>query len=298
VSVDSDWARGIDVSYANSTTPNLAGRDFVFVRACYGTTIDRRWGFHSTNVKRAGSVLGAYAFGIYGSGAAQAEAFLEIAEGAELFALDLEKESGRPRMTAAQARDFINTVRDTGRDIGLYHSDSAFPNLGQDWNWVAKWGSTPPAREWTFWQYRGYPLDLNYFHGTTTALYAFAGGGGLPEMIKARGSLVMKDGMAAFLKRIRITRDTPILDTPGGERIATAKNGYVYPYVGAAAGATRAVLINTSIPYSDDQPGPTVLYVAAAATAVEDAPVPPSGGDVTHSVGITVDGQVVETFTV
>ena len=65
-------------------------------------------------------------------------------------------------------------------------------------------------------------------------------------MIKARGSLVMKDGMAAFLKRIRITRDTPILDTPGGERIATAKNGYVYPYVGAAAGATRAVLINTS----------------------------------------------------
>ena len=177
-----DWARGIDVSYANGSTPNLRGRAFVFVRATYGTSPDSLWDFHSANVRKAGAILGAYAFGVVGDGAVQARAFLDVAGTADLFALDLEKESGKPRMTLAQAKAFISTVQASGRKVGLYHSVSGFPALGQDWNWPAGgpgWDNqttgsfTPPSMKWAFWQYRGFPLDLDYFHGDEAALARF-----------------------------------------------------------------------------------------------------------------------------
>ncbi len=274
-----DWARGIDVSYANAHMPNLVGRDFVFVRASYGTREDSRWRSHAAEVRRAGAVLGAYAFGIYGDGREQADAFLAIAGEADLLALDLEKESGKPRMTAAQARAFIARVQSAGREIGLYHSDSSFPALGQDWNWVARWGAMPPDRIWAFWQYRGSPLDLDYFQGDRAALDRFAARGG-SEMINATGNDLQSRRIA------RITTDTPLLDTPGGKRLATAKAGYGYPFVGVVA-SHRAVLVETALPYPDGVKRPTVLYVAASAVALEDGPQPPTSNSATVTLQIT-----------
>ena len=277
-----DWARGIDVSYANAHMPNLVGRDFVFVRACYGTREDARWASHAAEVRGAGAVLGAYSFGIYGDGREQADAFLAIAGEADLLALDLEKESGKARMTAAQARAFIAEVKSAGREIGLYHSDSSFPALGQDWNWVARWGTTPPDRIWAFWQYRGSPLDLDYFQGDRAALDRFAARGG-SEMINATGNDLQSRRIA------RITTDTPLLDTPGGTRIATAKAGYGYPFVGVAA-AHRAVLVETALPYPDGVKRPTVLYVAASAVALEDVS-PPTGTSNRATVTLQITGH-------
>jgi hypothetical protein len=275
-----DWARGIDVSWANRTTPTLTGRDFAFVRACYGTRVDAKWAYHSANVRKAGAVLGAYAFGIYGDGAAQAAAFLAIAGKADLLALDLERESGKPEMTTAQARAFIVAVQGTGREIGLYHSDSAFPALGQNWNWVARWGTTPPTRTWVFWQHRGSPLDLDYYHGDAAALYRFATVRGGSEMINAAGNDLRSAKVA------RITADTPLLDAPGGTKIATAKVGYGYPFVGVVSGY-RAVLVETALPYPDAVKRPTVLYLAASAVSLEDAPEPPTPNSATVTLQIT-----------
>jgi hypothetical protein len=272
-------ARGIDISYANGTTPVLTGRAFVFVRACYGTRQDTRWDYHTANVRRAGRVLGAYAFGINENGATQARAFLAIAHEADFLALDWERESGKPEMTSAQAAAFIDTVQAAGREIGLYHSDSGFPNAGQDWNWVAKWGTTAPTRPWLFWQYRGSPLDLDYFNGDAAALGLAAGGGS--EMINAAGNGLHSGRIA------RITADTPLLDTPGGKKIATAQEGYRYPFIGTATGY-RAVLVETALPYPDKVKRPTVLYVAASAVALESGPPePPTSNSATVTLQIT-----------
>ena len=224
MTIDPTWAKGIDVSYANAHMPNLTGRDFVFVRATYGTDEDRRWRSHSEAVRRAGAELDAYAFGVYGDGAAQARAFLAIAGEAHWIALDLEKERGKPRMTAAQARAFIREVQLAGREIGLYHSISGFPDLGQDWNWPAGgpgWdtvagSTTPPNMPWTIWQYRGAPLDLDVFHGDRAALEAFARGEGtmpiytlrersgtltIPAGASVRGWLPRADGIGWRVER-------------------------------------------------------------------------------------------------
>ena len=297
--IDTTWARGIDISVHNARTPNLRGRDFVFVRASYGRAKDRRWDSHSRNVLRAGAILGAYAFGVYGDGAAQADAFLAIARDAALLALDLETEPDKRRMTRAQARAFIARTQDTGREIGLYHSVSGFPDLGQDWSWPAGgagWDTvagsvTPPKRDWTFWQYRGSPLDLDVFHGDRSALEAFVQDGvrGVSEMIRARGALAMSGGSARFLKVARVMSTTPLLDGPGGMQVAMAQPGYVYLYVGASIASTRAVLVNTPKPYADGIPGPTVLYVAASAIILEDIPVL----EAKRTIQVLLDGKPV-----
>ena len=166
---------GIDVSYAQRVTPDLTGLAFAFARATYGTSIDSMYATHSANFRKAGLVAGAYAFGTFGDGPAQALALLDVARGADLLALDLETEHGKPRMTDDQARAFIAAVHGVGRKIGLYHSDSGYPFLGQDWDWVAKWGPDAPRRHWSFWQWQGAPLDRDRFTGSLADLVKLAG---------------------------------------------------------------------------------------------------------------------------
>jgi hypothetical protein len=294
-----DWARGIDVSWANRTTPTLTGRDFAFVRACYGTRADAKWAYHSANVRKAGAVLGAYAFGIYGDGAAQAAAFLAIAGTADLWALDLEKESGKPRMTFAQARAFIAAVQATGREIGLYHSVSGFPNLGQDWNWPAGgpgWdnrtlgSSTPPDMAWAIWQYRGYPLDLDYFHGDAAALSRFVkpptGDIALPIYVQhpRPGTLTIAAGAT-------VRGWTP---RPDGTGWAVAKTWPAKPVPSSASfDAVLSRLSGTSKPTSLLRVTSGYfagLYVSSADVTEAFAPVPPTSNDVT--VTLTVNGTV------
>ena len=167
---------GIDISKWQPRTPGLAGLSFAFARATYATVVDPRYATHVAAFRRAGVVVGAYHFGVgFQSPAAQVSAFLRTAQGASLLVLDLERDSTET-MTQAEAREFIRLVHSAGRKIGLYHSRSGFPSLGQDFNWVAQWGSVPPTGiRWAFWQWQGSPLDRDKFNGDVIALRALAG---------------------------------------------------------------------------------------------------------------------------
>lgn len=167
--------RGIDVSKYQSVTPSLAGLSFAFARATYATTADPKYAMHIRNFRKAGIVTGAYHFGVgYVSPTAQASVFLATAKDADLLVLDLEFDRTKT-MSLTQARAFIKAVQASGRRIGLYHSLSSFPNIGQDFNWVAYWGPSQPPIPWTFWQYRGSPLDLDLFNGNESKLRLLAG---------------------------------------------------------------------------------------------------------------------------
>ncbi len=166
---------GIDISQWQGTTPDLAGLSFVIVKATYGTGRDPRYTAHAANVRKAKLALGAYTFGVNADGAAQAKALLSVAKDADFYALDLEG-NGADSMTGVQAKAFIDAVHKAGCKIGLYHSKSNFPNLGQDWNWIAAWDGVDPGTGWTFHQYRGAPLDLDVFNGDAAALAAFVAG--------------------------------------------------------------------------------------------------------------------------
>lgn len=174
---------GIDVSQYQAATPDLSAVEFLIARATYGTGYptfgdpDPKYAQHKANARKAGKVFGAYHFGVRGNVAAQIALFVAAAGDADFFVLDLESDGSRPRMTDVEARAFIVGVRALvhSHKVGLYHSESGFPSLGQDYNWIAKWGTIPPSGTWTFWQYRGSPLDLDRYHGTVAQLRAFAG---------------------------------------------------------------------------------------------------------------------------
>lgn len=168
-------AAGIDVSHWQTTTPDLAGLDFLIARVAYGTFLDAKYPMHRDNARRAGLVVGCYTFGRNQDGGSQADVMLRNSGDVELFVLDLESDGGNPRMTDDQAREFIRHIQADGKYCGLYHSRSGFPSLGQDWNWVASWTTTAPTVPWSIWQWQGSPLDRNWFNGTREQLFEFAG---------------------------------------------------------------------------------------------------------------------------
>ena len=167
--------KGIDISHWQNPTPSLVGLGFVAVKAIQGGTKDPAWDAHKGNVLRAGLVLIAYDFGVDDmSGAEQARRFLAVVgDSTKVVALDME---GAHETHEAQAREWFATCKAAGKKTLLYHSESGFHrDLGQDGNWVAHWGTTPPEIPWVFWQYRGDPLDLDLFHGDLAGLKKFAG---------------------------------------------------------------------------------------------------------------------------
>jgi hypothetical protein len=125
-------------------------------------------------------VPGAYHFGTHGNVSGQVDAFLATAKGVNLLALDLET-NGADTMTHDEAALFLRLVHAKGHKIGLYHSLSGYPHLGQDWNWVARWGTAPPPSPWAFWQYAGSPLDRDRFNGSLAQLRVLAGLPVLPK---------------------------------------------------------------------------------------------------------------------
>lgn len=171
--------RGVDLSYWQSETPPLDELDFVMVRATYNVSADTRYAMHAANVRAAGRILGAYHFGTGRTlPELQAGAFLAtIGPSVRLVALDLE--SDPIPMTAEEAAAWIRAVQSSGRKVGLYHSASGFPALGQDWDWIAAWDVPAPPAGADMWQSRGAPLDLDTFLGDAAALAAL---GGAPPM--------------------------------------------------------------------------------------------------------------------
>ena len=207
---------GVDLSYAQPTTLGIAPYAFVFVRAGYGSGhIDSKWSAHSARVRAAGKVLGAYWFWYLAQdNAAAVAAFLNAAANVDLLALDLEGASANTSEGHAEAADFIARVHAAGNRIGLYHSDSGFPSLGQDWNWVAKWAATAPTRMWAFWQFTdhlgGANLDGDWFNGDGPALEA------LIHPLVAATAVV-----EAEMKVIRV-KGEDFLAGPAGGRILSA----------------------------------------------------------------------------
>lgn len=161
--------RGVDISTYQTTTPT--GFDFYICRATYGAAgIDARYAQHAADVRAMGKPLGAYAFWYDGQDNATAVAtFLRVAGDADFWALDLEGTNANTVAGKASAADFIAKFKATGREIGLYHSFSGYPALGQDWRWVALWGtSTPPSIPYDVWQYGPVNgLDLDYCDAAT-----------------------------------------------------------------------------------------------------------------------------------
>lgn len=181
---------GLDISRWQGTTPNLSGKSFLFARATYGAVHDGMYATHIANARKAGCLVGAYHFGVGDvSVPDQVHAFLAAAGSVDFYVLDLESNGRHASMTNGQAAAFIGMVKAKGHKIGLYHSDSGFPSLGQDYNWVAKWSVNAPARSWAFWQYRGSPLDLDRFNGSLAKLRALAG-----KVVKVRYHLSFLGG--------------------------------------------------------------------------------------------------------
>ncbi len=191
-------AAGIDLSVWNADNPS-GPLTFGIARATYGIFPDARYANHVAAFRARGWAVGAYAFGIDQSGRDQAIAFLGVARGADFLALDLESNDGST-MTLDEARDFISAVHATGRKIGLYHSRSGFPNLGQDWNWVAQWSTSPPTIPWAIWQWTGAWLDRNVFNGSPAAMRAFASD---QRLVPSAGLVVTSRTSVAEAQRMR-----------------------------------------------------------------------------------------------
>ncbi len=173
---------GIDVSKWQANLPDLTTVDFLFARASIGTVTDTLYAQHIAEAKAAGIVTGAYHFNHDGvSVSSQVTTFIAAAGSVNLYAVDVE---GVNAFSEAQTREFIRLMHQAGLKCGLYHSLSGYFDAGQDWDWIAKWSSTPPAGwDWEFWQYTssghlpGYTgrLDFDRFNGTLAELHALAG---------------------------------------------------------------------------------------------------------------------------
>jgi len=171
---------GIDVSKWQTNLPDLSTVEFLFARASIGTTKDTMYRTHIEEAKTAGIVTGAYHFNWDTlSVASQVTTFIAAAGNVDLYAVDVE---GANAFSEAQTREFIRLMHEAGLKCGLYHSASGFFDAGQDFDWVAKWSTTPPAK-WDFWQYTsdgklpGYTgrLDFDRFNGTLAELHVLAG---------------------------------------------------------------------------------------------------------------------------
>jgi hypothetical protein len=239
------FAKGLDVSSWQATTPQLAGLAFAFARATYGTSKDTRFDQHAAAFRSAGIVSGAYAFGVGDKNATdQANIFLATAGRHDLLALDLESNGSiGPSMSAAQAKTFIETVQYAGRKIGLYHSDSGFPELGQDWNWVAKWGNTPPARPWSFWQVQGSPLDLDVFNGPAEALAVFAGADTLTLRANSITPTVRKGDVAQGVQVYTLARQPLVQMSAPSTLTSVGQSGDMDIVIITTSGVTQYGLI-------------------------------------------------------
>jgi hypothetical protein len=218
------YLAGVDVSAHQSATPDLRPFRFLFARATYGHFADRLYAMHIANAKAAGLVVGAYHFGRSGSVdpiGGQVDAFLaRVGSSTRLLFLDMEADGSNPAMSHAEGVDFVNRIHARGLRIGLYHSQSGFGDVGQDWNDVAKWSTTPPTIPWTFWQYQGSPLDLDYYRGTLAQLHELAQLEVAPPMGLALGRSELRPARITLAADadVRLARvaDGKLVDPPDG----------------------------------------------------------------------------------
>jgi hypothetical protein len=165
---------GIDVSYSNVRVNTWA--DFVIIRACYGSSKDIRFDEHYKAARKLGVPVGAYSFLVKPSRTgstipSQVSALLNIAGHADGLAFDWE---GANPPTKESVRQAIQLTQDAGYRVGFYASDSVYFDAGQDWTWIAHYGTntwpTHNGQPADIWQYQGAPLDRDRYKGSKTDL--------------------------------------------------------------------------------------------------------------------------------
>ncbi len=181
--------KGCDVSSWQSTSDwNAADYDFVIMKASEGVSVsDSQAAAHYKKAKANGLMTGFYHYARpeFNTAKAEAEYFTRnVAQyvGESILALDYE---GRALAYGAEwAKRWLDIVYElTGVKPVIYLQGSAVKDYGSIFEadyglWVAHWGTNNPwISPWPFytlWQYRGDPLDLDYFNGDadTWAKYA------------------------------------------------------------------------------------------------------------------------------
>lgn len=224
---------GVDLSYAQTTTPPLDGLDFVVVKASQADFKDGMYDYHATAVRKAGLPLLAYHFGVVAATtpiATQVARFLASARSADYLFLDQEKAPDGTTMSDAEAQQFLDLIRKS-RECGLYHSASGFGGTtGEDAQWVADYRAASVAAGyprrmsdgvefpgWDIWQYTsdgtqaGYTgkLDLNYMNPKSPLVQRLRVGYSDPTLLQAtidaQATIIagLKDDVAAA--RLQLT---------------------------------------------------------------------------------------------
>lgn len=213
---------------------------FLIARASIGTQPDEMFDRHIGKAKNNDLVTGAYHFNV-GSGLSvlsQVNAFIQAAGDVDLYVLDVE---GKDAFTPAGARLFIRLFQEkTGKQIGLYHSTSGYPDdaFGADWRWVADWrdGITHPPIPWDIWQFGNV-------------------GGEDGNIVKSQAVLDRITGKDQDVKPAPITDETPkltdlfagdkLFDLDGTTQIGTASVQSLARQSPHGAGTQRAIYVTT-----------------------------------------------------
>jgi len=128
--------------------------------------------------------------------------------------------------------------------------------------------------------------------GAGRVLYTRTQAHGEQSDISGGNMTIQSHGDVTSNDKAKMLRDTDILKSPGGTRIATAPKGKEYPYIGSAlkednsGSGYRACLVNTALVYADGVARPTVLYIKSGdMEVIQGVPVPPPpSGDCTDEV--------------
>lgn len=202
--------KGVDVSTWQGSM-SFRGYDFVMIRASYGVgNPDRMMKTHVDRALKEGKLIGFYhyAYPEYNTGAVnEADWFISQVKpylGKCILALDFEGSAFTIKSPATWAKAFMDRVKEkTGVKCVLYTSASKLPifnNIAQaDYGlWVAHWGVSQPSiypwKIWALWQYRGSPLDLDYFSGDKEAWYKYAKSNQSEDKPKPKPSTGLKVG--------------------------------------------------------------------------------------------------------
>lgn len=164
--------KGIDVSAYQSSTPNLSGADFCFIKATEGTGYTNpHMSAQAAHARAAGLVVGFYHFLHGGNVAAQAAYFVKQAASQEGDVLWLDWEDSSA--TSADKDAFIREVqrlRGATHRVGLYCNTSYWTSRDKssfygDALWIAVYNGRPGnpgiKAAWSFHQYTDRPVDTS-----------------------------------------------------------------------------------------------------------------------------------------
>ena len=208
--------KGCDVSsWQNPSDWNGDDFDFVIMKASEGVTItDSKAASHYKKAQSLGKLTGFYHYARpeYNTAAKEAQYFVSIVKpyiGKSILALDYEGKA--LAYGASWAKQWLDKVYElTGVKPVIYLQGSVVKDykaiLDADYGlWVAHWGvSSPRIAPWPFytlWQYRGDPLDLDYFNGDKATWNKYAAvKGNEKEEPKKEESAEYKAFLALFKK--------------------------------------------------------------------------------------------------